>query len=245
MDKRLFDKSSNFFKKEGFYVVLFVCLCIVATVAAVTARNNKLAKNQPPVVVQPKEDLNLAIKNTEDEKTELPNALQVKNSAPSSAITVPKNGTSSTAVSNQVDTKFAKPVDGTLARAYTTDTVYCATIGTYKTNNGIEIKAALGKPVYAVLDGKVEVVDNDGTELGKYIIINHQNGLKTVYANLDEKVNVKAGDIVKKGQEIGKVGKTRGNYSDENFGDHLHFQVKKGNDYVDPAKYVTYETTKK
>lgn len=244
MDKRLFDKSSNFFKKEGFYVVLFVCLCIVATVATLTARNSKLAKNEPPVAVQPKENLDLAVKNTDDVKTELPNALQVKNPAPTVEIAVPKNGTSSTAVSNQVDTKFAKPVDGTLARAYTTDTVYCATIGSYKTNNGIEIKAALGKSVFAVLDGKVEVVENDGTELGRYIVINHQNGLKTVYANLEDKVNVKVGDSVKKGQTIGKVGKTRGSYSDESFGDHLHFQVKKGNEYVDPAKYVTYETTK-
>lgn len=245
MDKRLFDKSSNFFKKEGFYVILFVCLCIVATVAAVAARNNKLVKNQPPVVEQPKNNVDLAANNIDDEKTELPNALQVKNAAPSNGITVPKEGTSSTAVSSTVNTTFAKPVEGNLARAYTTDTVYCATIGTYKTNNGIEIKATLGKPVYSVLDGKVEVVDNDGTDLGKYIVINHQNGLKTVYANLDEKVNVKAGDSVKKGQQIGKVGKTRGSYSDEEFGDHLHFQVKRGNNYEDPAKHVTYEAVKK
>ena len=47
MDKRLFDKSSNFFKKEGFYVILFVCLCIVATIAAVTARNNKTVTKPP------------------------------------------------------------------------------------------------------------------------------------------------------------------------------------------------------
>lgn len=250
MDKRLFDKSSNFFKKEGFYVILFVCLCIVATVATVTARNNKLAKDKPPVVEQPSavgktnDGTNLAVNNTEDEKTELPNALLVKESTPSSAINVPKNGASAVVSSTQ-NTKFAKPVEGTLARAFTSETVYCSTLGTYRTSNGVDIKAELGKPVYAVLDGKVEAVDNDLTELGQYVVLVHQNGLKTVYSNLEANSKLKVGDTVKKGQQIGKVGKTRGSWSEEEFGDHLHFQVKSGNEFVDPAKHVTYELTKK
>ena len=47
MDKKLFNKTLNFFKKEGFYVILFVCLCIVATVAVITAKNNKHINNPP------------------------------------------------------------------------------------------------------------------------------------------------------------------------------------------------------
>jgi murein DD-endopeptidase MepM/ murein hydrolase activator NlpD len=238
MDKRLFDKSSNFFKKEGFYVVLFLCLCVVATVAAVTARNNRV-KNNPPVV-QDQQQTDVALNAEGGAKTEVPNALEVKkDNDPSKAISVPKDGASA-AVSSTVDTKFAKPVDGLLARGFTTETVLSETIGTYKTNHGIEISAKLGSEVHAVLDGKVEAINNDKTELGEYVIINHQNGLKTVYANLDETVKVKVGDTVKKGTVIGTVGKTRESYSEEKFGDHLHFEVMKGKDYIDPAKYVTY-----
>jgi murein DD-endopeptidase MepM/ murein hydrolase activator NlpD len=243
MDKRLFDKSSNFFKKEGFYVVLFICLCVVATVAAVTARNNRIKDNKPPVVQEEKNG-EVALNTGNNAEVIVNNALEVKRpTEPSKVVSVPREGSS--AVSKTVDTKFAKPVDGTLARKYTTDLVYCETIGTYKTNHGMEIKAELGTSVKAVLDGKVELVDNDQTTLGKYVIINHQNGLKTVYANLDENVTVKVGDTVKKGKVIGKVGNTRESYSEEKFGDHLHFEVMKGKDYADPSRYVTYVTSSK
>lgn len=44
MDKN--NKVKDFFRKEGFYFVLFICLCVVATVAAFTIRNNSTAKEQ-------------------------------------------------------------------------------------------------------------------------------------------------------------------------------------------------------
>lgn len=44
MDKN--NKVKDFFRKEGFYLVLFICLCIVATVAAFTIRKNYTAKEQ-------------------------------------------------------------------------------------------------------------------------------------------------------------------------------------------------------
>ena len=241
MDKRLFDKSSNFFKKEGFYVILFVCLCVVATVAAITARNSNTVK-KPPVVQSNPGTTNVA-SNPEGQSNQIPNALQVKN--PTQNISVPNKGSSSSAVSNTTDYKFTKPVDGTLARGYTTDLVKCDTTNSYKTNNGIEISAPLDSPVHAVLAGKVESVKNDNPELGECIVLDHQNGLKTIYANLKEDVKLKAGDKVTKGQVIGYVGKTRTSYSEEKFGDHLHFEVLKGTAYVDPAKYVTYSTAKK
>ena len=78
MDKRLFDKSSNFFKKEGFYVILFVCLCIVATIAAVTARNNKTVTKPPVVQENNIKKGEVVTKKPEVQSTEVPNAIQVK-----------------------------------------------------------------------------------------------------------------------------------------------------------------------
>ncbi|SCN25003.1 Glycyl-glycine endopeptidase ALE-1 precursor [Clostridium sp. N3C] len=256
MDKKLFDKSSNFFKKEGFYVILFVCLCIVATIAALTARNNKTVTKAPLVQESAKKNTDVAKNNPEAQSTEIPNAIEVKKEN-EAKITVPKSGsdstkevvsnekTTSTAVSKTTDYTFVKPVEGEYATTFSTGLVKCETIGTYKTNNGIEIKADLNSPVYSVLDGKVETVNNDHTELGQYVVINHQNGIKTVYANLKEDLKVKVGDTVKKGQVIGYVGKTRQSYSNEYYGDHLHFQVMNGSTYVDPAKYVKYSPLSK
>lgn len=244
MDKRLFDKSSNFFKKEGFYVILFVCLCVVATIAAVTARNNKTVTKPPVVQENTVKKAEVATNKPEAQSTEVPNAIQVKKEN-EAKISVPKDGAASTAVSKTADYTFVKPVEGQYATTFSTGLVKCQTIGTYKTNNGIEIKADVNSKVTSVLDGKVEAVNNDRTELGQYVVINHQNGLKTVYANLKEDVKVKVGDTVKKGQVIGYVGKTRQSYSNEYYGDHLHFQVINGGKYVDPAKYVKYSPLNK
>lgn len=246
MDRKIKDKSSSFFKKEGFYVILFVCLCIVATVAAISVKNNRALKSKPPVAENNIEEQSKLAQNNQEPSTEINNALQVKEGVnktteSSKNITVPKDGKASTAVNKPVDTKFSKPVEGVLARAYTEDTIYCETLGTWRTKSGIDVKANIGEKVIAALDGVVEKVDNDNTELGKYIIINHQNGLKTVYSNLDENVVVKQGQKVTKGQQIGKVGKTAGNYSSEKYGDHLHFEVLKDNAKVDPTKYVSYK----
>lgn len=49
MDQNKKNKVKDFFRKEGFYLVLFVCLCIVATVAAFTIRKNSVAKEQNKV----------------------------------------------------------------------------------------------------------------------------------------------------------------------------------------------------
>lgn len=239
MDKKPFNKTSNFFKKEGFYVILFVCLCIVATVAAVTVNNNRLVKNsalkQADAVQQ--DSTKEIPKVAEQPSNNYQNALQVKKDSKSNTTT--NSSSASTSVSTNVDTSFCKPVEGTIGRAYSENPVFWDSTGSYRANLGIDIKTTLGKPVYAVLGGKVESI-NSSTADGVEIVINHQNGLKTVYSNLDPKVNVKSGQFVKKGLQIGTVGKTTLRSAYENYGDHLHFAVMKGDSFVNPAKYVKY-----
>lgn len=245
MDKKLQDKSSNFFKKEGFYVILFICLCIVATVAVITAKNGKTLKTKPPVVENKVNTPKKLAQNIDEPKLDMENALQVKkDKEKESNKSTTSNSKNITTVSKTTDTKFIKPVDGVLGRSYTEDTIYCETLGTWRTKSGIDIKAQLGTKVVASADGVVEKIDNDNTELGKYIVINHQNGIKTIYSNLDENVSVKKDQKVTKGQQIGKIGKTAGNYSNEKYGDHLHFEVLKDNAGIDPTKYIKYEASR-
>ncbi|OPJ63434.1 M23 family metallopeptidase [Clostridium oryzae] len=248
MDKKLFRKSSNFFKKEGFYVILFVCLCIVATVAVIATRNKYVADKK--VSVAQKQNSKKIAKNSADtQKVKIPNALEVNkksNTKKNISNTKNKGKKSSTApVGKSVEYKFIRPVIGSnTATKYTTGLIKCETIGTYKTDNGIEISAKLGSKVSAVLDGKVTAIGNDETELGQYIIVDHQNGLKTVYGNLKNEIKLKVGDRVKRGEVIGEVGKTQGSYTNEKYGDHLHFEVMKDGKYVDPARYISYKTFK-
>jgi murein DD-endopeptidase MepM/ murein hydrolase activator NlpD len=250
MDKKSNNKTLNFFKKEGFYVILFVCLCIVATVASITSSNNKkVAINQ---LEEQKLQANVEKVSKEEQKT-YEDALQVKkeNEAKTQVLkSVPniKKVTTTdltTAVSNTISVKFEKPVaDGLLARAFSkdVDSVVWKTNGSYTNNLGIDIKVKIGEPVVAVMDGKVKEVGVDVTnQKGQMVVIDHGNGYVTRYSNLDEKILVKKNDKVTKNQKLGKVGDTTLNSFSENYGPHLHFEVLKSSENVDPSQYVTYE----
>ena len=245
MDKNTHDKLSKFFKKEGFYVVLFVCLCIIAVATAFGIRNARIAKK--PTVTNvgsgSLSDKDSASLNIDDTKDTIDNATEVKDdkNTNNSVVAATEKENKSTAVSNTNTGKFINPVDGTLAKTFSKETQYCETLGTWRTHFGIDIKADLGKTVKAVQEGIVTKVANDNTEYGQYVEIKHPNGLVTRYGNLDTKVSVKVNSKVNQGDAIGTVGKTSGNYSNEKYGSHLHFQVLKDGKDVDPAKYVSYK----
>jgi len=96
----------------------------------------------------------------------------------------------------------------------------------YRTNmhGGLDLRAPLGAPILAVADGVVRAVDNNDRgsarwsryQYGKYIVIDHNNSLSSLYAHLSKQV-VQKGDTVKVGDLIGYSGNT--GYS---FGAHLH-----------------------
>jgi len=84
---------------------------------------------------------------------------------------------------------------------------------TEKTHPGVNINDIEGMPVVATADGVVHEID-DSKELGRYIILDHQNGYSTRYAHLQplkqmhNKIRLKKGDEVKRGQQIGAIGRT-------------------------------------
>ncbi|WP_186428752.1 M23 family metallopeptidase [Clostridium sp. BSD9I1] len=242
MKNKNFSKIFNFFKREGFYVVLFLCLCILATVAVVTTRDNRQAKieqNKTSVVEQEKKKDTAQV--TEKPYTDYDNAEQVKKTTNTETKVNKevKNTEKTATVSKTVDTKFGKPVEGIIGRQYSEEPVFWKSTNSYRPNFGIDIKCELGKPVVAALDGKVESVKNDTVD-GIQVIVDHQNGLKTVYSNLDSKVSISAGKVVKKGDKLGVVGRTTLRAMYEAYGDHLHFAVLKDKDFVNPDKYIKY-----
>ncbi len=90
----------------------------------------------------------------------------------------------------------------------------------YNFHNGIDYAAPVGTKVLAAADGKVVGVGNNGRyAYGRWIAIDHGNGLVTMYGHLSSQ-SVKRGDKVERGDTIGKSGNT--GYST---GPHLHFTV--------------------
>ena len=101
-------------------------------------------------------------------------------------------------------------------------------------HNAVDIKAPEGTPVFATADGLVrEVKQNhiEGKGYGRYIIIDHSDAYSTLYSQL-LKYNIKEGQEVKQGDIIGYVGS-----SGISTGPHLHYEVMKDGENVDPEKY--------
>lgn len=104
-------------------------------------------------------------------------------------------------------------------------------------HKGLDITGgALNKPVIASDGGRVLEVNTSGRGggYGKYVLIDHGGGYRTMYAHLN-KVAVVKGQQVTRGQEIGLAGST-GNSS----GPHLHFEIRKGGVPVNPLNYISY-----
>lgn len=97
---------------------------------------------------------------------------------------------------------------------------------------GIDIGAPTGTEVRAPASGKVVVAAYDG-RMGKFIRVDHGNGIETTYGHLS-KIYVKYGDRVQRGDLIGLVGST-GKFST---GPHLHYQVAVNDTLVNPVHYI-------
>lgn len=153
-----------------------------------------------------------------------------KNTSSNSKVSEPKKSEPST------PQKFIYPVFGEVTFNYSQDKlVYSKTLEEWRTHSGIDVAADRGTPVKAVADGVVSEVKSD-PRFGITVIIDHQNGIKTVYANLAGDDMVSPNQKVKQGDVIGSVGNTAAFESVEQT--HLHFEVLKGNAPVNPATYL-------
>lgn len=100
---------------------------------------------------------------------------------------------------------------------------------------GIDLAAAGGTPIMAAGSGKVIKADpnSDGSGYGNYVVIDHGNGLQTLYGHMQSAPAVRVGDTVQKGQEIGVVGSTG-----QSTGNHLHFEVNKNGQHQNPRDFA-------
>lgn len=102
-----------------------------------------------------------------------------------------------------------------------------------KLHKGIDIARPGNLTIKAADNGVVVSAGWDGA-YGNKIVIDHQNGYRTVYAHL-KSINVNAGQTVQKGSSIAIMGTTG-----ESTGVHLHFEVYKSGKLQNPLKYVGY-----
>jgi murein DD-endopeptidase MepM/ murein hydrolase activator NlpD len=104
-------------------------------------------------------------------------------------------------------------------------------LGQRAMHEGIDFNAERGTPVFAAADGVV-VSAGWHSDFGNLVEIDHGAGLTTRYAHLS-RLNVKAGSLVSRDEQIGAVGSTG-----RSTGAHLHFEVRKNGVAQNPAKFL-------
>ena len=111
--------------------------------------------------------------------------------------------------------------------------------GNTRFHSGIDIGAGFGDTIMAAASGTVIYVETPvpgqswgGSGYGNYFIIDHGNGVSTLYAHCTS-VYVSNGQSVSQGEAVGTVGSTGGST-----GSHLHFEVRINGTRVDPLSYL-------
>ena len=190
-------------------LVLFFCLAALVAVFAVTSTVNKVRDNlqiDKAAEVVKKKSVSKTSENT---------AAKVIDSQDSKS-----SGSSSPA-------NFIKPLSGEVIQKYSMDQ--------YMTHDGIDLAAPAGTSVKTCASGTVTRIEKDD-RYGMIVEISHGNDLLSLYGNLDEDGLVELGEVVSRGDVIGKVGKT--STFEASGAEHLHFSMKLKDEPVDPGKYI-------
>ena len=150
-----------------------------------------------------------------------------------------KKETATTTEKVKEEVKFDAPIKGEIIREFVPDSlVYSETLDEWITHVGVDIKADKTSVIKAAAKGKVEAIKND-PRYGITVIVTHDNGYQTLYANLLTAEYVVEGEEIEEGQTIGTIGNSASFEIADDY--HLHFELLKDGEYIDPTNYMSFE----
>ena len=147
---------------------------------------------------------------------------------PEEASSVSQMEEDATYIKNNIS--FIKPLEGPVTSRFGLRNPSTATVPKYHT--GIDIGVPEGTVIISAMEGTVELVSSIG-DYGKHVKITNGE-VMTLYAHC-KTIYVKEGDKILQGQKIAETGST-GNVT----GPHLHFEIRRNNEYVDPDLILNF-----
>lgn len=242
--------KKTYLTRRSKYILLFISTIIFTTISVAVTINtysmyNRDNKDNEQYNNIGKETSNESDKRIEEEKVETnidKKDIQEKKSDTNVNVeskNAEKNSKVISANSNmEIKLIFDKPCDGNIIKEYAKEElVYSKTMNDWRTHDGIDIRAEEGSQVRSIEAGVIESIKNDPL-YGITIIIDHGQGYKSVYCNLASSSMVKVGKKVTKKQVIGGVGRT--SYAEISDEAHLHFEMYKDNNNINPKKELGY-----
>ena len=231
----------TFWRDWGVYGALALCLAVIGAAVALTSLPEKEeAREQPQEIIvseAPRQDPLPVNKPMIPSETGLPVIRILPTATPEPQPTeAPPAPTAAPAKTASGEKKAAAPVSGSVIWGYAADKlIYSKTLDQWTTHKAVDLACPEGTAVKCVLGGTVERVYTDD-QLGVTVIVKHSSDRKTLYANLNETVPVRAGDKVNAGTVLGTVGRSA--LSECALESHLHFAFFEKGKAVDPAAKV-------
>jgi len=225
-------QAALFFQKNGFYVVLFLCLAVIGVCTALALVPGEDSTPDEALLPTPSA---APVRQSGDERlSALLSPTPDVTPAPTPEVTpTPKPRPASTPAQ-----KAPAPVDGAIQFGYAADTLlYSRTLDQWTTHPGVDIASKEGTAVKAVFAGQVERVYEDDA-LGVTVVVSHSGGRKSVYANLAPNPPVKEKQKLNAGDVVGAVGSTAVSECADR--SHLHFGFFIDDKPVDPAEHVLF-----
>ena len=217
-------KAKHYFKRNVYPITVTICTVLVLGIISVSAYSSIKKSNQSVVDVNtPNISENDSIVDNVEDK-------------------VPAGG-----VAGEVDPEPSKPVavsivfdlpfdNAKVLKNYTDSTlIHDKTTDLWCTHQAIDFMCNEGQQVKAVFDGVISKIESS-MMYGTIVYLKVSNDITVVYKGLMSELQVKEGDVIKKGTIIGKVSSFLSEKAD---GVHLHLEVLKGGKLVDPNKYFS------
>lgn len=217
----------------GFYGTLAVCLCVVGVCGWLLLKDTPESARETPVAPQ----VPVVSQRAEmpEKAPEAPVEASAPAAVPAEAEILPEVAVDDTPVVAEAPRLIVEPLRGDVLAAFSMEELaYNATLGDWRTHDGVDIAARAGTSVVAACAGTVTAVEEDAL-LGTTVTVAHDGGYQTTYANLQARPNVAAGEAVTAGQVIGAVGSTA---AAESGAPHLHFAVTLDGKAVDPNEFL-------
>ncbi len=135
---------------------------------------------------------------------------------------------------------FSAPLlDCTIATVYAADELILnETLGWYATHHALDLVSTTSSDVLSAAAGTVIEIYTNSLE-GTVVVVKHNDVYTSKYGSLDSKLAVNVGDKVTKGQKLGTTSTSAGN--EVLIGSHLHFELFRDNNDVNPADYLNLE----
>lgn len=217
-------RKSEASKNRGYYIAVCCCVSVIAAVGYVSRFAGGSKKEPQKVIPENKFTENVSEISQKASKEE-----RVAEPVPEKETPVSKN-----AYAEDNSPILKMPVQGKVIGEFSGESlVFHKELSDWRSHNGLDIEAKAGDKVLASADGVVESMYADS--MGNCVLIDHENGFKTLYANLGEPEKDLSGQNVRVGDEIGTVGDTA--VADLTREAHLHFELLKDGNSINPTEY--------